>query len=93
MLFWKCLSRVAQGTYCNRMSLPNFWRGWLVLPILTLSGRWCWCADLGRMMRISVLSSFSFSMLVFIQERKQISSIRKRTDERTNDRHSCGMQY
>ena len=24
----------------------------LVLSILTLSGRWCWCADLGRMMRI-----------------------------------------
>ena len=35
MLFWKCLSRVAQGTYCNRMSLPNFWRACWV-------SRWCY---------------------------------------------------
>ena len=35
MLFWKCLSRVAQGTYCNRMLLPNVWRACWV-------SRWCY---------------------------------------------------
>ena len=31
ILFWKCWLRIAQGTYWNRMSLPNFWRACWVL--------------------------------------------------------------